>query len=314
MSGTNSHHSESKINKARALVREIVDHYLGSAKSSTRHLAGGKTNFVFEVRHGSEDLIVRINADVTKLQSFLKEQWVVTRVRKLGVPTPEILEVSNESVEWPYMISRRVTGSEATFHPRRARIIYEAGRYAAIINSVRTHGFGATFDWSENKLSRHGTWNEFLNEELQLSDRLKTLARHRLITQRTKEKLRSILAGVAKNATKPRLNHGDLRLKNVLVDKKGKITAIVDWEHSVSNIRAWELSVALHDLTIDEKQQFLSGYGIADKQMDQISPATKALNIINYAPVVENLTARERTQKLKSYRMRLKGYLDLYSI
>jgi hygromycin-B 4-O-kinase len=110
------------------------------------------------------------------------------------------------------------------------------------------------------------------------------------------------------------LNHGDLRLKNVLVDKQGKITAIVDWEHCVSNIVEWDFSIALHDLSIDERQQFLMGYGVTETRFTALAPLIKALNIANYAPVVVHLSTRERTLKLKQLRLRLKGYLDLYSV
>jgi hygromycin-B 4-O-kinase len=303
-----------EINRSRAMVHEIIAHHFGTAKAHTRYLSAGKTNSVFEVRHHQGRFVVRLNSDPTKLQGFMKEQWATARVQKLGVPTPEIVEVSNEIVGWPHMISRCVAGMEATLHPRRLEIVNELGRYAALINSVRTKGFGATFDWSKNKLSRNVNWQEFLNDELQLTHRLKVLESWRLITESTSAKLRKLLKQADRKSQSPVLNHGDLRLKNVLVDKQGKITAIVDWEHCVSNIVAWDFSIALHDLSIDERQQFLMGYGVTETRFTALAPLVKALNIANYAPVVEHLSTRERTLKLKQLRLRLKGYLDLYSV
>lgn len=59
-------------------------------------------------------------------------------------------------------------------------------------------------------------------------------------------------------------NHGDLRMKNVLVDQDGGICAILDWEKCMSIVAPhWELALALHDLSIDEKQAFLAGYGLS---------------------------------------------------
>ena len=303
-----------EINRSRALVRDIIEHHLGTAKARTRFLASGKTNFVFEVRHSKGRFIVRINSDPTKLQSFIKEQWATAQAKKLGVPTPEIVEVSNEQGQWPYMISRCVQGTEATYHPKRLEIVRELGRYAALVNSVRTNGFGGTFNWSKNKLSHNATWKEFLKSELNLTHRLKTLETHGLISEKQKREARRVLERGVKDGQKPVLNHGDLRLKNVLVDNQGKITALVDWEHCMSNIPAWDFSIALHDLSIDEKQQFLLGYGLSDVGLRRLAPAMKALNIVNYAPVVENLSTRERAKTIKQYRMRLKGYLDLFSL
>ncbi len=295
------------------MVREIIAHHLGGSRSRVHYLPGGRTNFVFEVRHGRSSYVVRLNSDGAKLQNFIKEQWAISQVKKLGVPTPEILEVGND-VEWPYMISRRVAGDEATFHPRRSEILTAMGHYGAIINSVRTKGFGATFDWSKNKLSRHLSWEEFLADELELSHRLKVLKSNQLISETQRRKIRSILHKGAVPQNAARLNHGDLRLKNILVDAKGSIVAIVDWEHCVSNTPAWELSVALHDLSMDEKQKFLSGYGITNAALQRKAPLIKALNILNYAPVVERLQGRGSSKKLRDYRIRLQGTLDLFCV
>jgi len=307
--------SDGEIAKSRSMVREIIAHHFGSSKAATRYLEGGRTNFVFDVRHRHGRFVVRINSEAHKLESFLKEQWAVARVRKLDVPAPEILEVANDLVDWPYMISLRAVGSEATFHPKRAAVVRETGRYAAVINSVRTRGFGETFDWSRNKLSTNTSWHNFVEQELDLGFRLATLQKHNLISPSQSDKVRSTLQNAAKRAKHPVLNHGDLRLKNVLVDKRGEITAIVDWEHCVSSFAAWDLSIALHDLGIDEKEQFLLGYGISEATLLKVSPLIKALNIINYAPAVLLGNARkQRSNALKTLRVRLSGSLDLYSL
>jgi hygromycin-B 4-O-kinase len=308
------HASTQEITRARAVVRQIVGHYLHVSKFHVHYLPGGRTNFVFEVQHTGTHYVVRINSDPSKLQTFMKEQWAVSRVRKLGVPVPEILEVGNEIGKWPYMISRRVDGTEATFHPQRSAIVREIGHYAAIINSIRTKGFGATFDWSKNKLSRNPNWEDFLDDELKLSHRLKVLKKNNLISESQYRKIRSILRQSSPPANAARLNHGDLRLKNVLVNQKGTITAIVDWEHCVSNSIAWELSVALHDLSTDEKQKFLSGYGISNATLRRSAPLIKALNIVNYAPVIEGLHGRERAKRLRQYEIRMQGILDLFCV
>jgi hypothetical protein len=66
----------------------------------------------------------------------------------------EVLIVDQDEDSEPYMITRRVTGSEATHHPQRERISHEMGHYASIINSVPTEGFGAQFDWTHNGSGR----------------------------------------------------------------------------------------------------------------------------------------------------------------
>lgn len=157
----------------------LIAHHFGSKPKRLVRQGAGATNFVFVVKHAGGDLVVRLSPDPAKINAYIKEQWAIAKVRELKVPTPDILEVGNEVVPYPYMILRRVEGKEATFHPQRLEILREAGRLGALINSIRTTGYGSTFDWSNNQLSKNDSWNDFLEKELMLESRLKTLKKEK---------------------------------------------------------------------------------------------------------------------------------------
>lgn len=300
--------------KWREMAQKVIAHHFGSKPSRIVYKASGLSNFVFAVKHSEGDFIVRLSPDATKLNNFIKEQWAEEHASKAGVPVAEILEVGNEVVPFPYMIVRQVTGAEATYNENRLDIVREMGRYGAIINSIPTKGFGNTFDWSNNQLSFNETFAEYLENALQADAKIETLEKHKMISAEKAKSLRKIFTDAKKMKVKPHLTHGDLRLKNVLVGEDGKITAIIDWETCTSNIAPqWELSLALHDLWIDEKQAFLEGYGIAPKKYLEIAPLVKAFNIVNYAPTVERMANAKDKKRLEEYRLRLGGELDLYS-
>jgi aminoglycoside phosphotransferase (APT) family kinase protein len=314
-----------EVTQAKRMVRRIIDHHClglnhghGDARdrpARIKQLEGGKTNLVFFVRHASGDLIVRLGAHAAKINDFMKEQWVIAEAREKGVPTPEVLQVGNEAACVPYMISRQALGKEATFHPEKMSIIRQMGHFAAMINSIPTTGFGATFEWSLNELSHNASWTEFLENELKMEEKLEIFTTCGMLDGTRIKRLRTLLEGAAGRDRVPALNHGDLRLKNVLVNDKGAISCILDWEHSTSNLAPeWELSLALHDLSIDEKQEFLEGYGINREEISRISPVLKALTVINYAPSVEQAAKSKNSAKLEQYRVRLAGELDLYSL
>lgn len=304
-----------EVRQAREMARLVIEHHFGSRPRRVIHKTSGLSNFVFAVNHKEGDFIVRISPEQARLNSFIKEQWTQNEARKIGVPTPEILEVGSEIIGQPFMISRTVEGSEATFHKERLKITREMGELAAKINTIQTNCFGSTFDWTSNQLSRNETWKDFLESELQAENKLQILEKRKVLDAPQVKKVRQILAETAKLKIKPKLNHGDIRLKNVMVDDEGKIVALLDWEHSTSNLAPhWELSLALHDLSIDEKQEFLEGYGLNEKKLGEIMPAVKAINIINYAPEIERLAQEKEKAKLKQYRTRLGGALDLYSL
>ncbi len=307
--------SNGEVRKVKAQARRIIEHHFGTKPKRIEYQASGLSNFVFLVYHKEGEFVVRICPTQTKLNAFIKEQWAVAKAQEAGVPTPEILEVGNEVIPYPYMVSRKVRGQAATNHPERLVILRELGHYAALINSIPTTGFGSVFDWSNNQLSRNATWRAYLTEELRLETRLAMLKKHRMLSPQKLKVLRTTLERAGKRSLKPTLNHGDVRLKNVVVNDGGKIIAIIDWEDCMSNLAPyWELSLALHDLSIDEKQEFLQGYGLPDKKVAEIAPVIKALNLINYAPHIERLAERNARAQLEQCRTRLSGALDLYSL
>lgn len=298
-------------------ARQILQHHFGKLPEKVARIHGGLANHVFEARVGREEIVLRISEKPAKLQIYMKEQWAVSAARKNEIPTPEILEVCNDVIGLPYMISRTVVGSPAAevTGPNRNEVLRELGQYAARINQIKTQDYGHIFDWSPNKLSRNRTWAEYFESELDLGGRVESLRRSGVLEPANVKKLRRQIQLMKKWKASPSLCHGDLRLKNVILDKKQKIIAILDWENCSSNIPPyWELSIALHDLTMDEKEVFLDGYGIALKDYLQMVPAIKALNLLNYVRDVQQAVKHKEKARLLNLRARLNGAFDLYSL
>jgi aminoglycoside phosphotransferase (APT) family kinase protein len=303
-----------KIRHYRRLVRSIVSRHFGKPASRIVYKRTGLTNYVFAVNHLEGQFVIRISPDPEKINSFKKEQWATQKVREAGVPTQEVLAVGIETTSEPYMIARRVTGVEATHHPRRTSIVHELGRFAAIINSIQTNNFGNFFDWIDTPPKRL-SWADYLDEEWGAEHRLSVLASHRILPESSITKLRRIIDDVRTIKTESSLNHGDLRMKNVIVEEEGSICAIIDWDDCLSTIApAWELSIALHDLTIDEKQSFVEGYGCTSNEMSQMVLVMRTLNILNYSGPIESAVEKQDFKALSEFKLRLNGSLDLYCL
>ena len=278
-------------------------------------MTGGLSNFVFEAKHSEGDFIARISPDKSRLNAFIKEHWCERAARQAGVPTAEILETGSSIVRFPYLIARSVSGIEGVNHPESEKIIRELGRLAKRINTIKTRGFGDTFNWSNNELSRNSDLKEYLEGEYNYEERIETLDRSGLVPATTIKSLKRIMRELGNEKTRPSLNHGDLRLKNVLADESGKIVAIIDGEKATSNIAPqWEFSIALHDLGIDGKQQFIEGYGIQPKKLADITPYVKAFNILNYTDKIGRVLAAKDKPAIARLKARFAGFLDLYSL
>ena len=299
------------IRHYRNLAKTIVQQYFQKPASRIVYKSSGRTNYVFAVNHVEGQFVVRISPDPERIRAFQKELWTSRKAREAGVPTPEVLVVGNDAISEPYMITRRVTGSEATQHPKRRSIVHEMGEYAAVINSIPTHGFGSNFDWTN--LENNSTWESYLQDEFDLENRLQILSTNGMLADAQLQKLERIVNTENTRPLKTSLNHSDLRLKNVIVDEGGDIAAIIDWEDCLSTVAPqWEVSIALHDLTIDEKHAFINGYGLTIQQIEMMAPLIKAFNILNYSPAIERAAEAEDQKTLGELKLRLAGCLDLY--
>ena len=304
-----------QIRSKAEMARKVAKHHFGKSGKHLEFKPAGKTNYVFDVAAGNKNYIIRISDKGAKLHDFIKEQWVVQKASEKGVPVAEILEVGNEIIPHPYMLQEKINGKEAVDHPNRGEILKQLGGYAKLIHSIKTNGYGHNFDWSKNKLSKKNTWNDFLEKELDVDERLAFLKRQNILPKKKIDRLSALLKKICSWKIDPALNHCDLRLKNVLVDKQGKIKAIIDWEHCTSNIAPyWDLSIALHDLSIDNKQKFLEGYGMDFKEFNRMAYALTAFNVINYIPALQQIIEAKDAVQLEFYKLRINGALDLFSL
>jgi hygromycin-B 4-O-kinase len=304
----------SDIRQYRNIARRIVQQHFGKPASRIVYKSSGRTNYVFAVNHVEGQFVVRISPDANRIEAFQKELRASRKAREAGVPTPEVLAVGADPASEPYMITRRVTGIEASQNPKRLHIVQELGEYAAVINSIATDGLGTDFEWAENGKT-NGAWDSYLQNEFDLDKRIEILSTNGILSETQLQELVRIVEDAKTKHLKPSLNHSDLRLKNVIVDEGGDIAAIIDWEDCLSTIAPeWELSIALHDLTIDEKQAFIDGYGLTIQQVEEMAPLVKAFNILNYSSAIESAIRTGDQKSLDQIKLRLAGCLDLYRL
>lgn len=292
----------------------VIEALFGKKSEKIDYKTTGLTNYVFEVKVPDGEFIIRVSTSPEKIKNFFKEQWVIDRVRKEGLPVAEIIKVGSDIIDAPYMVQKKLQGQVALYHPEKKKILQKMGEYTCLINSIPTTAYGNVFDWSSERLSKNFTWAAFLDNEIECNERLQVLERNKMMSTNALEKLRNNLERIEDLNLPTVLNHGDMRRKNVLVDEKGTIKAIIDWEEACSNIAPyWDFSIALHDLSIDDKQFFLEGYGIEPKEYAKIYETIISFNLINYAPIIDELAKKNDEINLEYYRLRLSGYLDLYT-
>ena len=70
----------------------------------------------------------------------------------------------------------------------------------------------------------------------------------------------------------------------------------------------------MHDLSIDEKQSFIEGYGCTNDQLAGMTHLMRAFNIMNYATQIESAIDKDDLKALNEFKLRLSGSLDLFCL
>ena len=299
------------------MLRAVCDvgrRHFGERPRRIRRRSGGRTNTVLDFLVSQGRFVFRMHEDPVKVHDYLKEQWAMDAARAAGVPTPRVLEVASLTDGRPYMIMERVDGVEARHLTDRMAPLCEMGSLTARLHSVRTRGFGPVFDWSHNSLSQHTSWVDYLTNGFGAEVRLAELQKHRMLTPAQARALQASLRLAGRWRKPPVLQHGDLRLKNLIVTpQSGRILALIDWENCLSSPPPyWDLSIALHELGIDEKEAFLEGYGMTPTRFAELVPFLRLFNVLNYSHAVRSAATNKHHERLAWLRLRLAAGLELF--
>ncbi len=104
--------SDVHIKERSEMVKKIVKHFFGVTPKKIEYKTAGMTNSVFEIMLAEGEYIVRIGEEQSKLQDYIKEQWVTQRAKEVGVPITDIMEVGCELISEPYMLQKKVSGRQ----------------------------------------------------------------------------------------------------------------------------------------------------------------------------------------------------------
>jgi aminoglycoside phosphotransferase (APT) family kinase protein len=294
------------------LAARIVRLHFGERPRHLQALGGGLNNDVFRLEVKRRAHVVRLHSDPNKLADYRKEEWAMDQARAAGVPTPRVLEIGVER-DHPFMILEEVRGIPATHWSDSAGVLRELGRYATRIHGVRSHGFGRAIGSAGQGRQLWPRWAEFLDNELRVDERLRMLESMHVLSDPARQALYSIVQHMRGCKRRPALQHGDLRLKNVIVSPDdGHIVALLDWEDCVSAPPPyWDLAIALHDLGPDDKEAFLEGYGLSPRRFERLAPVLRVLNLLNYAWAIEQAREAGQLKRVAWLKARLRGVFDV---
>ena len=307
------HEAPAPADTDHRLAARIVRRHLGERPRRLQALGGGLNNEVYRAElKGQEHVVVRLHSDPDKLADYRKEDWAMDQARAAGVPTPRVLEIGLER-DRPFMILEEARGILATHWSDSAAVLRELGQYAARIHRIRSQGFGRAVGSTGPGRQLWPRWAEFLDKELHVDERLQLLESLHVLPDAGWQALHATLEQMRSWKRRPVLQHGDLRLKNVIVSpENGRIVALLDWDNCLSAPPPfWDLAIALHDLGPDDKEAFLEGYGLSPPRFERLAPVMRVLNLLNYAWAIQQAIEAGQRKRVAWLKARLRGVFDM---
>ncbi len=236
----------------------------------------GKPSEILPIKHGyvnkvckiilkdKRELLVKLNKSRSHFVNFQKEKWCIEMVKRLKVPVPHVYEVGNSIVPCSYSVMEYVEHIPGDLYEKdHIKIWEQLGFYASRINRIETKGFGKEFqgkDW----FNFNNDLNSFVDMLLSFDDFYESVISLRLLKNKEVYEIKKRLSHLQMIPYESKLIHGDLWLKNVMVNDKGKITAIIDWDYASAGVAPYmELAGTLETKSTKEEDAFLSGFGVS---------------------------------------------------
>lgn len=220
------------------IIHRVLKEGTGKDLAYKNRIITGEANEVYDITlKDGQHVILRISN--SGYPNFLQEKWAIDKVKKLGVPVPEIILIKYltiegkekslclmEKVEGEPLERGNVDFDKLDLNLRRS-LINQAGEILAKIHSVSTEGFGWIIGAGKSAFK---TSDELLENFINQQEQFEKMAAEENIDKQLIVRAISIIRSFKGlySKIKPHLNHGDYGHKHFMV-KDNRITYILDW-------------------------------------------------------------------------------------
>ncbi|QHW30903.1 aminoglycoside phosphotransferase family protein [Paenibacillus rhizovicinus] len=266
-------------------AERIAADYLGEQVRSAYQIVGkGFVNQVCVVEGEQRKIVIRMN-DRGTYPDYVKEQWCMEQAAAVGIPGPEVLAVGIAD-ETAYMILTFVEGCNGLDLTSPANDVWrQLGAYARRMHVIPVHGYGEQLtDPAQGRFhspphpGSDGSWLgcvQYNIDSLTEDDRLIELG---VITRAESQRVRELFERLKQTTFSFGLYHGDMSLKNTLVDEAGQ-AIVLDWGSAeVGVVPHGEVLQVLQSQMLgegpnrEEFQAFIDGYGLNEEDLAGMRP------------------------------------------
>jgi aminoglycoside phosphotransferase len=274
------------LNKDIESASEIASAFLNEPVVKVTPLIGkGSVNKVFVVEAENNKVVVRMSERSEALDEYEKEAWCITNAAARGVPVPTVLDVGRYKNN-AYIVQSHVTGDEGRVSQVPKQHIWrELGKYSKKIHSIEVVGFGLKLSEIVRGDARK-FWLRYLEYNIESLTEDDQLIKLNVLTKSQSKIVKAAFAELKGREFNFGLNHGDISLKNTIVDDHGVVN-LLDWGSAEASvvphhdlIQILKMQMLENDPNNEDIQAFLDGYGIAQSEFIRMMPELARLLLL----------------------------------
>jgi len=262
----------------KRIIQQIISAF-GEEIYSIKEIIGlGSVNRIFDIKSKNKNYIIRLNEESQKEIEYKKEKWCIEKVSSIGIPSPKILKLGfKDGIS--YMIQEKIHGKNGKncTSKEKEKIWNLLGVYASKFHQIKR---------IENKEVEeqefHDSWKSRLKYNLEQLNKEDSLLKNGILNPDEHSRAKEELSKLIGKEFKTGLIHGDLCPKNVIWSKKS--VYLLDWgTASINIIPHHELGLVMTsgEANIEEIEFFKKGYGISNKNYQQIANEIRIINFLH---------------------------------
>ena len=261
-------------------LESLIHHHLGDPDGdiSFRRIVTGKFNISYFVNAGNQQLVLRIAPDQNEVFVFYERDMMRQEpdihqlvLSQTTVPAPRILVYDDlhTLIDRDFIIMERLPGLPLTeAHSVSQNLVFrQVGEYLAQVHSLTADRYG--YLGAHLPMESQSTWLEAF--EIMWNKMIDDIVMVGYYNEEESDMMRALLDQYIAMFDRPvpaSLLHMDIWHQNILVDRKGNVTGLLDWDRAL-----WgdpEIEFAVLDYCGISEPAFWEGYG---QERDLSDPA-----------------------------------------
>jgi aminoglycoside phosphotransferase (APT) family kinase protein len=274
------------LGKDIQLASRVTSSLLNEPLVEVTPLVGkGRVNKVFIVEAVNHKVVIRMSDRGEALDEYTKEAWCIEHAAARGVLVPSVISVGRCEGN-AYLIQSYIAGDEGRDSSApKLGIWRELGKYAKLIHSIGVPGFGLRLSEITRGDARK-SWLRYLEYNIESLTENDPLIKLKVLTQLQSKLIKDVFANLRGREFTFGLNHGDISLKNTIVDMRDRVN-LLDWGSAEAGIvphhdliQMLKMNMLEGDPDGEEIRAFLDGYGISPAELERMMPELESLLVL----------------------------------